>query len=81
MHRCKLSFAKSRSRGRPCLRRSGYAQAGEILRCEAYLDVRRNKPAPCLTRGRMSLPAGRQGKRSRCLPAAGRGVFQQPVIV
>jgi len=27
--------------------------------------VRRNKPAPCSTRGRISLPAGRQGKRSR----------------
>jgi hypothetical protein len=24
-----------------------------ILRSEAYPDVRRNKPAPCLTRGRM----------------------------
>ena len=40
--RCKLSFAKSRSRELPCLRRSGYAQAGEILRSEAYLAVRRN---------------------------------------
>ena len=25
----------------------------KILRSEAYFDVRRNKPAPCLTRGRM----------------------------
>jgi hypothetical protein len=24
-----------------------------IMRSEAYLDVRRNKPAPCVTRGRM----------------------------
>jgi len=31
---------------RPCLRRSGYAQAGEILRSEAYLVVRRND-LPC----------------------------------
>jgi hypothetical protein len=28
-------------------------EALEILRSEAYLDVRRNKPAPCSTRGRM----------------------------
>jgi hypothetical protein len=28
-------------------------KALEILRSEAYWDVRRNKPAPCLTRGRM----------------------------
>jgi len=39
--------------------------APEILRSEAYLDVRCNKPAPCLTRGRGSLPAGRQRKRSK----------------
>ena len=25
----------------------------EILRSEAYLDVRRNKPVPCLTRGKI----------------------------
>jgi len=28
-------------------------KAPEILRSEAYFDVRRNKPSPCLTRGRM----------------------------
>jgi len=28
-------------------------QGPEILRSEAYLNVRRNKPAPCLTRGRI----------------------------
>jgi hypothetical protein len=28
-------------------------KAAEILRSEAYLEVRRNKPAPCSTRGRM----------------------------
>jgi hypothetical protein len=28
-------------------------KAPEILRNEVYLAVRRNKPAPCLTRGRM----------------------------
>ena len=31
-------------------------KAPEILRNEAYFDVRRNKPAPCLTRGRMRAP-------------------------
>jgi len=40
-------------------------KAPEILRNEAYLDVRRNKLAPCLTRGRM-----------RETPQM--GVFQQP---
>jgi hypothetical protein len=48
-----------------------FAGTPEILRpremsIEAYLaNVRRNKPAPCLTRGRMSLPARRQGERRR----------------
>ena len=28
-------------------------KALKILRSAAYLDVRRNKPAPCLTRGKM----------------------------
>ena len=28
-------------------------KALEIMRSETYLDVRRNKPAPCLTRGKM----------------------------
>ncbi len=42
----------------PCLRRSGFAQAGEILSSRSdkrrVLEVvRLNKPAPCLTRGRM----------------------------
>jgi len=41
------------------------AGAPEILRSEAYLSVRRNKPAPCLTRGRI-----------RATPQM--GVFQQP---
>jgi predicted N-acetyltransferase YhbS len=41
-------------------------KALEILRSEAYLGVRRNKPAPCLTRGRM-----RETQQI--------GVFQQPV--
>src|SRR4030042_6583593 len=40
-------------------------KAPEILRSEAYLDVRANKPAPCLTRGRM-----------RATPQM--GFFQQP---
>jgi hypothetical protein len=37
----------------------------EVLRNEAYLDVRCKKPAPCLTRGRM-----RETKQM--------DVFQQP---
>ena len=60
---------------RPCLRRSGYAQAGEILCRERFETVpycctvvRRNGPAPCLTRGRMSLPALPAGRQ-----AVGRG--------
>ena len=40
-------------------------KAPEILRNEAYLNVRRNEPAPCLTRGRM-----------RTTPQM--GVFEQP---
>jgi hypothetical protein len=44
--------------------------APEILRSEAYSDVRRNKPAPCLIRGRM-----REIPRN----AGQMGVFQQPV--
>jgi hypothetical protein len=28
-------------------------KAPEVLRSEAYLNVRCNKPAPCLTRGKM----------------------------
>jgi hypothetical protein len=40
-------------------------KAPEILRSEACLDVRRNKPAPCLTRGRV-----RETQQM--------GVFQQP---
>ncbi len=40
-------------------------KAPEIVRSEAYLDVRRNKPAPCLARGRM-----RETQQM--------GVFQQP---
>jgi hypothetical protein len=40
-------------------------KAPEILRNEAYSDVRRNKPAPCLTRGRI-----RETQQM--------GVFQQP---
>ena len=42
-------------------------EALEILRSEAYLDVRRNKPAPCSTRGRM------RGTKQM-------GVFQHPAI-
>jgi hypothetical protein len=52
----------------PCLRRSGFAQAGEMLKSEAYLEVRCNKPSPCLTRGRM-----REVQQM--------GVFQQPAKV
>ena len=44
-----------------------FAGAPEVLRSEAYLNVRCNEPAPCLTRGRM-----------RGTPQM--GVFQQPVI-
>jgi len=40
-------------------------KAPEILRNAAYFDVRRNKPAPCLTRGRI-----RETQQM--------GVFQQP---
>jgi hypothetical protein len=40
-------------------------KAPEVLRSEAYLNVRRNKPAPCVTRG-----------RKRETPQM--GVFQQP---
>jgi len=43
--------------------------APKILRSEAYFDVRRNKPAPCLTRGRM-----REIPRS----AGQMSIFQQP---
>ncbi len=41
-----------------------------ILRSEEYLNVRCNKPAPCLTRGRM---------RGILRSAGLMGVFQQPV--
>jgi len=44
-------------------------EAPETLWNEAYLDVRRNKPSPCLTRGRV-----REIPRSTGL----MGVFQQP---
>jgi len=45
------------------------AGAPEILMSEVYIKVRRNKPAPCLTRGRM-----------RAIPrdAGKMGVFHQP---
>jgi hypothetical protein len=46
-------------------------KAPEILRSEAYLKVHRNRPAPCLTRGRM-----REIPRSAGLTA----IFQQPVL-
>jgi hypothetical protein len=59
-----------------CLRRSGFAQAGEILRPKEltdneYLDERRNKPAACLTRGRMRVASRRI--RSEFLPRRQEG--------
>jgi hypothetical protein len=48
-----------------------FAGAPEILRSEAYLFVRRNNEGP----------ARRQGQRRRCLPAVGRGIFQQPAEI
>jgi len=50
--------------------KNAQVQGAQLLRSEAYLNVRCNKPAPCLTRGRM-----------RGIPrSAGQmGVFQQPV--
>ena len=58
MPRYKLSLAKSRSRGRP------KSFVGNGLK-PFPTGVHRNKLAPCLTRGRMSLPAGRQGEHRR----------------
>ena len=48
--------------------RGGARNSPEIPTGEAYLGVRRNKPAPCLTRGRMR--ATQQ-----------MDVFQQPVNI
>jgi len=46
-----------------------FTGAPEIPRSEAYLDVRCNKPAPCLTRGRTTAIQRNAGQM---------GVFQQP---
>ena len=44
-----------------------------ILRNEAYLEVRRNKPAPCFDTGK-----DEGNEADACLPV-GRGVFRQPI--
>ena len=67
--RCKLSPAKSRSRERPCLRRSGYAQAGEILRVAS-----RRIRSEFLPRRRVGEPA-----RGVLQGTLQMGFFEQPV--
>ena len=69
---CKIIFARLLKNGRMQVKlcEIPFAGAPEILRSEAYSDVRCNDEGP----------ARRQGKRRRCLPAVGRSVFEKPYL-